>query len=363
MSDGIQLLQFLWLGSGAIFCIVWALGTWIQNPKKEEFIWAIVIFSIGLWLLSGAFFFTSLYSFFPYFNFIHIPFVFLSSYLLYVYLKFIFLDEKINLSVYYMIPSLLSIFSLLKFYRMPKEEMILTLSNLSNSTYGKILISLNLLIKLSMLFSVGLFLFKFWIPNVRIGIFFQKKSIYTSLFILLTWFDLMLGTIGFIFEYPLLRSLSAFFLPGLVYFYYFTRPKWTSFVWDAKEDITRDKYEKSKLSHLNLIEIDKKLKQLMSEKVYCDEDLTLEQLAEMCGLKKGQLSEFFFRKHQIGFYKYINQYRIEEAKKQLTHNPSRSILSIADSVGFNSKSTFNRVFLEFVGKTPRDYREHFKIQN
>jgi AraC-like DNA-binding protein len=58
------------------------------------------------------------------------------------------------------------------------------------------------------------------------------------------------------------------------------------------------------------------------------------------------------------FNDFINDYRIEEAKKMLGHKKTRDykLLTIAYEVGFNSKTTFNVVFKKKVGMTPSQYR-------
>jgi len=55
----------------------------------------------------------------------------------------------------------------------------------------------------------------------------------------------------------------------------------------------------------------------------------------------------------------IAEYRIEEAKTIL-QDPSQSQLTIediADEVGYNSKSAFNRSFKKFTGLTPSEYKD------
>lgn len=51
----------------------------------------------------------------------------------------------------------------------------------------------------------------------------------------------------------------------------------------------------------------------------------------------------------------LNRYRIEEAKGLLVDTKA-SIQVVAVEVGFNSLSTFNRVFKDFVGKTPSKFK-------
>ncbi|XDD42307.1 helix-turn-helix domain-containing protein [Leptospira sp. WS60.C2] len=351
------LLEFLWMGSGAIFCLIWSLSNLVKNHKKSDLLWSFILFSTGLWLLTGAFMFTGFYLFLPGIVFVHIPFIFLSASFLYVYLDHLFLEKEIHLSLYSFLPSMVSLFLLVPYYLESQSGKIEILNTISSSEYGSVLSFLNFGIKLSILLSVGLFLIREWFPNVMLSVFFTKRAIYSLVFILLIWIDLFVGSIGFGFQIPIFRKLSAYLLPILMYFYYFTRELWDPFVSDVRENIQKNKYEKSKLVSVPLETIDQKLYQLMSEKVFCDEDLNLAKLAEMVGVKSGQLSEYFYKRYGFGFYHYINQFRIEEAKRYLSESTERSILSIADAVGFNSKSTFNRVFLEKVGVTPSDFRK------
>ncbi|XDD45967.1 helix-turn-helix domain-containing protein [Leptospira sp. WS39.C2] len=357
------LLEFLWMGSGAIFCIIWSLSNLVNHRKISDLLWSFVLFSTGLWLLTGAFMFTRFYLYFPSIVFIHIPFVFLSASFLYYYLEYLFLEKDINVHWISFLPSLVSVVFLIPYYQSSYSGKLTTLDLLSHSEYGAILTGLNFGIKLSILISVGIFLIREWIPNVRLSVFFTKRAIYSLVFILLIWIDLLIGSIGFGFQIPLFRKLSAYLLPILMYFYFFTRELWEPFVSDVRDNIQKNKYEKSKLVSLPLETIDQSLYELMQEKVFCDEDLNLSKLAELVGVKSGQLSEYFHKRYGFGFYQYINQYRIEEAKRYLLEPTERTILSIADSVGFNSKSTFNRVFLEKVGVTPTDFRKQSKQSN
>ena len=61
------------------------------------------------------------------------------------------------------------------------------------------------------------------------------------------------------------------------------------------------------------------------------------------------------------FHNFINDYRIEEAKKILQDKnySDTNILNIAFKSGFQSKSVFNRVFKQITGKSPKDYRSSF----
>jgi AraC-like DNA-binding protein len=60
---------------------------------------------------------------------------------------------------------------------------------------------------------------------------------------------------------------------------------------------------------------------------------------------------------QMGFYDFVNQYRITDARAKLA-DPSNfhyTILGVALDVGFNNKSSFNRAFKKHAGITPSNF--------
>lgn len=106
-------------------------------------------------------------------------------------------------------------------------------------------------------------------------------------------------------------------------------------------------------------EIRKKLDFLFDvEKIYRDEFLSLNSLAERLNIPPHQLSWIINYKIGKSFFDLLNHYRIEDVKKRLTdfQERNKTILEIAYSSGFNTKSAFNKTFKVLTGKTPREYR-------
>ena len=93
------------------------------------------------------------------------------------------------------------------------------------------------------------------------------------------------------------------------------------------------------------------------EETYKDSALTLSKLAKKIGVNKHQLSEYLNVNKGLNFSRYINGFRIEDAKNLLIDRPSISILEIAMESGFNSKSSFNSYFSDIVGMTPSVWRK------
>lgn len=101
------------------------------------------------------------------------------------------------------------------------------------------------------------------------------------------------------------------------------------------------------------------LQYMIDEKPYLDEELSLLKLSSSIGISTNQLSQIINQNLNTNFYKFVNSYRIEEVKAKLKDPKYNhySILGIAFESGFNSKSTFNKIFKEEAGMTPSEYKK------
>lgn len=98
-----------------------------------------------------------------------------------------------------------------------------------------------------------------------------------------------------------------------------------------------------------------------TEKLFCDDDISLKRLSEILNIRADQLSELINHRFQKSFSSFINDYRIEESKLLLLSDKRRSILSIAFYCGFNSKSSFNQEFRKRFIMSPRQYRQKISV--
>lgn len=124
------------------------------------------------------------------------------------------------------------------------------------------------------------------------------------------------------------------------------------------------KYQKSGLSMDRAQNIGSDLQTLMKEeKPYMNSDLTLTQLAQLLRVSAHNLSEVINTHMGQNFFDFINQYRVEQVKKDLA-NPQKqqfTFLALALEAGFNSKSSFNAIFKKHVGLTPSEYRKRIEL--
>jgi len=106
-----------------------------------------------------------------------------------------------------------------------------------------------------------------------------------------------------------------------------------------------------------------KLKSLMTiHKVYLNPDLNLELLSNYIGISEKHCSYMLNKGMNMNFNQYVNNFRIEAFKEKIKegHYKTFTLTSIAFECGFNSKSTFNRVFKLNCGVTPSDFVKEFQ---
>lgn len=90
-----------------------------------------------------------------------------------------------------------------------------------------------------------------------------------------------------------------------------------------------------------------------------DPDLSLPRLARHLGTNTHYLSRAFNEGLGESFNAVVNDLRVRAVQAALADPaPVPDLLALALAVGFNSKSSFNRVFKARTGLTPSDYRRH-----
>lgn len=89
------------------------------------------------------------------------------------------------------------------------------------------------------------------------------------------------------------------------------------------------------------------------------EGVTLEEIADSIHVSKSECCRSFKRSLNMTPFEYLMKYRIYIAASKIASNdPSaNSISALAASIGFNNTSYFNKVFKEFLGCTPTQYRK------
>lgn len=126
-------------------------------------------------------------------------------------------------------------------------------------------------------------------------------------------------------------------------------------------DLPVTKYKKSSLSEERKNELLKKIQyEFQNNHYYADNLASLSNLAKRLNVSTHHISQVINEKLTKNFYELIAYYRIEEAKILLLRNKNlkMTIEEIAEQVGYNSKSAFNKAFKNHTGQTPSEYRKN-----
>ncbi|MGS2761827.1 helix-turn-helix domain-containing protein [Sinomicrobium sp. M5D2P9] len=119
----------------------------------------------------------------------------------------------------------------------------------------------------------------------------------------------------------------------------------------------KEKYKGRKIDEDTMSVLSGRLVVIEEQGLYKNPELKLSALARALNVPPHTLSQFLNDNLEKSFTEFINEYRIEEAKRLLVSNDHYTIEGIGYESGFNSKSTFFTAFKKITGTTPSKYRK------
>lgn len=144
---------------------------------------------------------------------------------------------------------------------------------------------------------------------------------------------------------------------ALIVALYWIGARHPAFLQDLREAAEQQRYAQSQLSGLAVDRLSARLNALMSEEeLYRDEQLRLRDLAERLEITGHQLSELLNTRFDRNFYSFVNQHRIEHARRLLRERPELPITAVGFESGFNTNSVFYDAFRKATGQAPDAYR-------
>jgi len=204
--------------------------------------------------------------------------------------------------------------------------------------------------------------------------FFAKLTL--ALWFLLTLPDLLHLHLGFLTEQTSLKLSFVLATPLIFYLGFYGFKQTTVFLTPLSSENTvlplgtladtatepqeenSVKYRKATLKSTVVDDkLDLLIRVMTTQKPYLHAKLTLGDLAEMVGMSSHHLSQLVNEHMNVSFYDFVNAYRVDEFKRQISDGLAQkyTILAIATDCGFNSKSSFNRIFKKLTGQTPSHY--------
>lgn len=111
--------------------------------------------------------------------------------------------------------------------------------------------------------------------------------------------------------------------------------------------------------HMNAIE------KVMAEKTpYLSPSLSLKELSELCSISTNTLSAIINQQTGTTFNDFINGYRVESVKQKMLSKDfaNYSLLGMALESGFQSKTSFYRIFKKHTNSTPAEFKKAQKLK-
>jgi AraC-like DNA-binding protein len=96
-----------------------------------------------------------------------------------------------------------------------------------------------------------------------------------------------------------------------------------------------------------------------SDRLYLDPVLSLARLAAHTGIPAKTISAVLNQYMKVSFNEFINSYRVEEFKQRIgqPEGGRLTIAGMANECGFNSPSSFQRIFKQMTGLSPTEFRK------
>lgn len=271
-------------------------------------------------------------------------------------------------SVLHALPALAVLFYMIPFYLLPAESKLnMTIVPDQSSTARLTMLCFSVLYGLQNIVYLML-----CIKNLRQqehasnGATINAKPAYVSwlkflftLMILFALFHLTVATVEFLTNTDLVKMdfLPMAFFTVMVYAIAYLAIQQPEKLFPPKLRI-RKAFLPNETDVLNSPQIIVTLQQIMkTEKPYRNSNLKYSDLAAKLGISVRLLSRILNEELGQSFNDFINTYRVQEVKDQLSgkENGEHTLLAIALDAGFNSKTSFNRIFKDHTGMTPTEF--------
>lgn len=345
----------VYLFSAWLFLILAVGQLLIRNKTADQYFSALFFFSLGLWIVIAGTIWDS-----SYLADLHISLTFIRAPLFYFYFCII-IDPEFRFSkkrLLHLLPGVVIFFALLNISFTGVNLNVPVLDVLTGTVINTA----------AGLFSVLLFI-SLCLPLVYLGyiifryrlLFFGKEPNFSTkvVFFQVVYSIVAIGTASAEqFFYGRMQPASMWMASLVPIIFLLSMMRYPEYIRLIKIETEKTRYAQSRIQGLDLNRIFKELLHLMEEKrMFADEGLTLSSLSEKLSISPQQLSEILNAKMNKSFYEYVNEFRLNEAKRLLVEQPDDKISYIAQKAGFNSISSFYNAFHKATGESPGSYRK------
>ncbi|MDD4990603.1 MAG: AraC family transcriptional regulator [Paludibacter sp.] len=372
-------LKYITLASGFNFLLL-AIVTFLKKTpnKKSNNILGIFFFTLFIYCILVSFHYTSLidkhYSLLRYYSPIDGIFLLMMGPCIYFYVlsvlnkPIIFLEWKILSHLIPFVPYIIfnAYFVTLSY----QERLNWLIVDFRDGTLENNLLNVALYTQM-----IVYLLLSFSLINKQLKV--STKVLTNNILIDISWLRLfVLMNIGFIlFSAPLcfyLANERANIIIGqlgmdIQFLYIFFKSVWQTEIFISDEEVVLSTNKDPNLIIDEQLAEDylKTLLHYMEEfKPHLKEDCNIQAVSERIGISVHHLSNILNQRFEKSFPEFINEQRINEAKRILSSNNLGKVTmeAIGSECGFGSKSSFNKTFKKYTNLTPTEFRQGLKVE-
>lgn len=347
------------------YFIAAVLLLWKRGRPAANRLLALLLFLFALTMSEYVLYWSQTIVRFPHLAHVSTQLPFLFGPILLLYLRTIYEQQKLNSSDWgHLVPFLLAWVAFAPWYGLPAGEKSLVLLGERPFPVPVWLARSVLWLRILHLFGYAFWCFRYirrqpgvgatprW-ANLLSACFTGFVLAYTSYFVLVRF-----SFFNSAWDYHISAVMTAF-IYLIAYAGYAQPAVFDGFDWT--EPAAPVKYKHSGLTVDASRSLLKQLVDLMnSEQLYRDPALSLDALANRLSASKHHVSQVINEHLGSSFFDYVNQLRIDEAKRLIAETKRRDlhIIEAAYKVGFSNKVSFNAAFKKATGMTPTEYRKH-----
>jgi len=360
MNDITVIFRYIALAQAA-FAITYLLL--FRERKRTIVLFMIFFIAVCSPNILHVFIQTGLTVKYPRLNYTPIGFYYLGSPIYYLYVKSLFEKIKIKEILLFSIPAFLEFLFVLYLFVLPIE-----MSTAIHAKYNWLFtIIFGIFLNLFCLVFVGLVIARIYSYHKKYLNFFsntQKVNLnwikYTSIIIAVNYV-FQLVTIPFLFEQH--QKDLVYFIDSIVTV---VSVYWISIfgINQVHLPVAYQVFESTKaVAVTNPDDFEKIEAVIATSKIFKNPNLTVVDLSEMVQLHPKKVSQAINQYSNKNFNHFVNQFRIEEAKRLLADDAydNLTIEAIAKEAGFNSKSVFNTLFKNETGTTPKAFKNSIEV--
>lgn len=364
LKFGMSTFFYLYVGLIGFFIVV-VLNVRKRSDAVANALISAFVFMHSVFLIHVSLYLTNYTYEAPHTLSISTMFSFLYGPVLYFFFKRITQNYEFKKrDVLHLLPTVVLLVFLVPIYALPAQEKLMIMLG-EGGYHGHPYLQPITTVKLASLLIYGYLTFKVYTNNLKKngGKYPRRKQLQRTVMYLHAIYAASYGVYAFIiFDYTFSGALFHLQLVSMtaivlyVGYIAYANPQLLAGVKKTAKKVI-GKYKNSGLTPSFSLELKDALEKLMlEEKLYRQNSLKLEDVAQRLGTTRHNTSQVINEHFDLNFFEFVNKYRVEEAMELLKDNlGDRNIIDVAYEVGYNNKVTFNKSFKKFAQLTPSQF--------